>query len=145
MQVLKLQQNNQAAEAELQTALKGQDAAKREHDILSKKHQTALQNLKVRLPEYICHDSIDTSTQFCLALKAELALFGLHLCFMSILWLLSRALIRSIPQQMHVRYWFMLPFNSSMQWPHGNDFGRGLVVLGHIHRAYPPGSQLKGS
>lgn len=46
-----MQQDNQAAEAELQAALKGQDAAKREHDILSKKHQTALQNLKVGMPD----------------------------------------------------------------------------------------------
>ena len=44
-----LQQQNQAAEAELQAALKAQDAAKREHDLLHKKHQQALQGLKVSL------------------------------------------------------------------------------------------------
>ena len=43
-----MQQDNQAAEAELQAALKGHDAAKREHDILGKKHQTALQTMKVQ-------------------------------------------------------------------------------------------------
>ena len=45
-----MQLDNQAAEAELQAALKGHDVAKREHDNLGKKHQTALQNMKVRSP-----------------------------------------------------------------------------------------------
>ncbi|KAK9817328.1 hypothetical protein WJX74_006216 [Apatococcus lobatus] len=49
-EVLKMQQDNQEAEAELQAALKGHDAAKREHDVLSKRHQTALLNLKVLFP-----------------------------------------------------------------------------------------------
>ena len=42
-----MQQQNQAAETELQAALKAQEGVKREHDALAKKHQMALQSLRV--------------------------------------------------------------------------------------------------